>query len=65
MLGDPSVTLRKVRVWPVEKLRTLPKGHALLLAGANRPIETRWRGWWDHPNADTIKEKAHQHGHTI
>lgn len=49
-----SDSTRRLRVAPVEVLRGLPAGTAMVAAGAYPPIELRMRPWWDRPDRRSV-----------
>jgi type IV secretory pathway TraG/TraD family ATPase VirD4 len=53
-----SVSYRQEQVLPVNKIRALPKGTALLLATGIRPALIRLRPWYKEPNAGPISAAA-------
>jgi type IV secretory pathway TraG/TraD family ATPase VirD4 len=44
-----STTTRRLPVLPLERLRCLPAGHALVLARRCPPAQVRLTPWWQHP----------------
>ncbi len=52
--GSRSTSLRRARVLPVEELRTLPFGSALLLHRTLRPVRLKMTPWWKRPDAKQI-----------
>jgi type IV secretory pathway TraG/TraD family ATPase VirD4 len=44
-----SVTTQRLAVLPLEKIRCLPVGQALILARRCAPVEVRFRPFWQHP----------------
>ncbi|MBX7265060.1 TraM recognition domain-containing protein [Micromonospora sp. Llam7] len=53
-----SVSYRQEQVLPVDKIRALPKGTALLLATGVRPALIRLRPWYKEPDAGAISAAA-------
>lgn len=55
--GGPSQTVaaRRRPVLPVDELRCLPPGHALLLARRTPPVHAVLTPWWDGPHAADIR----------
>ncbi|MER7397088.1 TraM recognition domain-containing protein [Streptomyces sp. NPDC000151] len=53
-----STSYRQERVMPVDRIRALPKGTALLLATGIRPALIRLRPWYQEPGADRIQAAA-------
>ncbi|QYG95855.1 TraM recognition domain-containing protein (plasmid) [Iamia sp. SCSIO 61187] len=55
--GHHSVSdaTRRMRVAPVEKLRSLPPGVAMVAAGAHPPTEVRMTPWWELPAAAAVE----------
>lgn len=53
--ASTSVAPRRLPALPVERLRTLRAGHAIVLARRTPPVEARLQAWWDGPHRDAIK----------
>jgi type IV secretory pathway TraG/TraD family ATPase VirD4 len=53
--ASTSVGPRRLPVLPVDALRTLRPGHAIVLARNARPVEARLRPWWEGPHASAIR----------
>ncbi|MET7761886.1 TraM recognition domain-containing protein [Streptomyces sp. NPDC005393] len=53
-----STSYRQERVMPVDRIRALPKGTALLLATGIRPALIRLRPWFLEPGAERIQAAA-------
>ncbi|HVY09536.1 MAG TPA: TraM recognition domain-containing protein [Mycobacteriales bacterium] len=53
--ASTSVGPRRLPVLPVDALRTLRPGHAIVLARNARPVEARLCPWWDGPHASAIR----------
>ncbi|MEU6116071.1 TraM recognition domain-containing protein [Streptomyces sp. NPDC047117] len=53
-----STSYRQERVMPVDRIRALPKGTALLLATGIRPALIRLRPWFKEPGAERIQAAA-------
>jgi type IV secretory pathway TraG/TraD family ATPase VirD4 len=53
-----STSYRQERVMPVDRIRALPKGTALLLATGVRPALIRLRPWFAEPGAERIQAEA-------
>jgi type IV secretory pathway TraG/TraD family ATPase VirD4 len=53
--ASTSVAPRRLPALPVEAVRTLPPGHALILARRTPPVQARLTPWWDGPHARTIR----------
>ncbi|MEV7727061.1 TraM recognition domain-containing protein [Streptomyces sp. NPDC087917] len=53
-----STSYRLERILPVDRIRALPKGTALLLATGVRPALIRLRPWYLEPGADRIQAAA-------
>jgi type IV secretion system protein VirD4 len=51
-----SVSPRRLPALPVERLRTLPVGHAVVLARRTPPIEAVLTPWWAGPHASRITD---------
>jgi hypothetical protein len=51
--------VERLRVLPVENLRTLAEGKALLLYRSARPALVELAGWWDRPDAKAIRDSVH------
>jgi type IV secretory pathway TraG/TraD family ATPase VirD4 len=51
-----SVSLRRQRILPPEKLRALPRGSALLLATGCRPAMVSLTPWYADPRAQEVSE---------
>ena len=45
-----SITTQRLAVLPLEKIRCLPAGQALVLARRCAPVEVRLRPYWQHPS---------------
>jgi type IV secretion system protein VirD4 len=45
-----SVTTRRLPALPLERIRCLPAGQALLLARRCPPVQVRLTPWWEHPS---------------
>lgn len=56
--GGPagSVSPRRLPALPVERLRTLPVGHAIVLARRTPPVEAVLTPWWSGPHVDRIRD---------
>ena len=52
--GSRSTSFRRARVLPVEELRTLPFGWALLLHRTLRPVRLQMTPWWSRPDAEHV-----------
>jgi len=52
--GSRSTSFRRARVLPVEELRTLPFGWALLLHRTLRPVRLQMTPWWKRPDAKQV-----------
>ena len=52
--GSTSVAPRRLPALPIEAIRTLRPGHAIVLARRTPPVEARLTAWWDGPHAHTI-----------
>jgi type IV secretory pathway TraG/TraD family ATPase VirD4 len=53
--ASTSIGPRRLPVLPVDALRTLRPGHAIVLARNARPVEARLRPWWGGPHAAVIR----------
>ena len=53
-----SVSPRRLPALPVERLRTLPVGQAIVLARRTPPVQAVLTPWWDGPHADRITAVA-------
>lgn len=53
--GSVSVSMRRLPALPVERLRCLPPGRAIVLARHAAPTEARLQPWWQRDDADTIR----------
>jgi type IV secretory pathway TraG/TraD family ATPase VirD4 len=53
--ASTSIAPRRLPALPVEAVRTLPPGHALVLARRTAPVEARLTAWWDGPHAAAIR----------
>jgi type IV secretory pathway TraG/TraD family ATPase VirD4 len=53
--ASTSVAPRRLAALPVERIRTLRPGHALILARRTPPIEARLQPWWEGPHRDAIQ----------
>jgi hypothetical protein len=49
-----SVSPRRLPALPIERLRTLPAGHAIVLARRTPPVHAVLTPWWDGPHAAPI-----------
>lgn len=52
--GSRSTSFRRARVLPVEELRTLPFGWALLLHRTLRPVRLQMTPWWKRPDGKQV-----------
>jgi type IV secretion system protein VirD4 len=52
--ASQTVADRRMPVLPVEQLRCLPPGHALLLARRTPPVHAVLTPWWDGTHAQAI-----------
>lgn len=50
-----SIAPRRLPALPVEQLRTLRQGHAIVLARRTPPVEARLQPWWNGPHAAAIR----------
>jgi type IV secretion system protein VirD4 len=53
--ASTSVAPRRLAALPVEAIRTLPPGHAIVLARRTPPVEARLQPWWRGPHAPAIR----------
>jgi type IV secretory pathway TraG/TraD family ATPase VirD4 len=53
--ASTSISPRRLSALPVERLRTLPDGTAIVLARRTPPVEARLQPWWDGPHATDIR----------
>jgi len=53
-----STSLRRVPALPVDRLRNLAQGHAIVLHRRTPPVETSLPAWWDTPKAALIEAGA-------
>jgi type IV secretion system protein VirD4 len=51
-----STSMRRLPALPVEKLRCLPPGHAVVLARHTPPIHAKLTAWWARPDAAAIRD---------
>lgn len=51
-----STAARRLPALPIEKVRTLPAGHAIVLARRTPPIHARLQPWWHGPHAGAINQ---------
>lgn len=64
-----SVSPRRLPALPVERLRTLPVGQAIVLARRTPPVQAVLTPWWAGPHAEQIRAALDQttpllpHGH--
>jgi type IV secretion system protein VirD4 len=60
--GGPSVSVapRRLPALPVEALRCLPPGHAIVLARLTPPVEAVLTPWWSGPHASSIRANLEQ-----
>jgi type IV secretory pathway TraG/TraD family ATPase VirD4 len=56
--GSMSISVRRLPALPVERLRTLAPGQAIVLARHTPPVHTRLRPWTQLPQADIIRRDA-------
>ena len=56
--GSISVSMRRVPALPVERIRTLPKGQAIVLARHTPPVHTKLRPWSARRDAPQIRAAA-------
>jgi hypothetical protein len=58
--GGPSVAIaqRRLPALPVETIRTLGPGRAIVLARHSAPVLARLDAWWRRPDADAIRQAA-------
>jgi len=56
--GSVSVSMRRLPALPVERLRCLPPGRAIVLARHAAPAEARLAPWWQRRDADVIRAAA-------
>lgn len=50
-----SIAARRLPALPLERVRCLPPGRAILLARHTPPCETRLTPWWHRPDAEHIR----------
>jgi type IV secretory pathway TraG/TraD family ATPase VirD4 len=50
-----SVAPRRLPALPIDVLRTLPPGHAIVLARRTAPVHARLEPWWGGPHAAAIR----------
>ncbi|HVV77956.1 MAG TPA: TraM recognition domain-containing protein [Mycobacteriales bacterium] len=53
--ASTSVSSRRLAALPIEMLRTLPEGTAIVLARRTPPVRARLTPWWDGPHARAIQ----------
>ncbi|MFL6100814.1 MAG: type IV secretory system conjugative DNA transfer family protein [Actinomycetales bacterium] len=53
-----STSVERERVLPVERLRTLPEGRALLMYRSVSPALVDLARWWDRPDADALRDSV-------
>jgi type IV secretion system protein VirD4 len=53
--ASTSTAPRRLPALPVEHIRTLPHGHAIILARRTPPVEAQLQPWWNGPHATTIR----------
>lgn len=53
--GSVSVSVRRLPALPVERLRCLPPGRAIVLARHAAPTEARLQPWWQRRDAEVIR----------
>ena len=55
--GGPSHSIsdRRVPALPIDTLRCLPPGQAIVLARHTPPVRARLTPWWNRPDADAIR----------
>jgi type IV secretory pathway TraG/TraD family ATPase VirD4 len=56
--GSVSVSLRRVPALPVDRLRCLPPGRAIVLARHAAPVLAQLTPWWERDDADQIRAAA-------
>jgi type IV secretion system protein VirD4 len=57
--ASTSTAPRRLPALPLDALRTLPPGRAVLLARRTPPVQTRLQPWWDGPHAAQIHAALH------
>ncbi|MGH9067147.1 MAG: type IV secretory system conjugative DNA transfer family protein [Acidimicrobiales bacterium] len=50
-----SRSIRRIPALPLDKLRNLPPGHAIVLHRRTPPVEAILEPWWRRPNAEAIR----------
>jgi type IV secretion system protein VirD4 len=57
--GGPSrsTTTRRLPALPLERIRCLPAGQALVLARRCPPVEVRLTPWWQHPSQQRPRDR--------
>jgi len=58
--GSLSVATRRLPALPVERLRTMPPGEAIVLARHTPPVRTRMRPWTRLPQSAAIRAAAEE-----
>lgn len=53
--ASTSVAPRRLPALPVDAVRTLPPGHAIVLARRTPPVRARLTPWWQGPHAEAIR----------
>ncbi|HWA66463.1 MAG TPA: TraM recognition domain-containing protein, partial [Mycobacteriales bacterium] len=53
--ASTSIAPRRLSALPIEVLRTLPEGTAIVLARRTPPVHARLTPWWDGPHAHVIE----------
>jgi type IV secretion system protein VirD4 len=53
--ASTSIAPRRLPALPVERLRTLRPGHAVVLARRTPPVEARLQPWWEGPHRREIQ----------
>jgi len=56
--GSVSISMRRLPALPVERLRCLPPGRAIVLARHAAPTEARLQPWWSRSDATAIRAAA-------
>jgi type IV secretory pathway TraG/TraD family ATPase VirD4 len=58
--GSRSVTSHRIPALPIERIRCLPAGEALVLARRCPPVHVRLTPWWHHPTQTAMASPRRQ-----
>lgn len=60
--NSSSVAARRLPALPLEQLRCLPPGQAIVLARHTAPVRVHLTPWWQRPDAKQIRDSLAPHG---